>query len=145
MLDTPLWLNLASLFLSALGAATLLPGSSEVVLVAMALGHGADPSTLLVVATAGNVLGSLVNWLLGCGVARWRDRPWFPLSAARYEQVSALFNRFGWPILLLAWAPVIGDPLTVVAGVARMPLLPFLLLVAAGKSARYAVILAVVS
>lgn len=132
----------AALFLSALGAATVLPGSSEVVLVAMALSGVADRWALLIVATTGNVLGSLINWCMGRGVARWRERPWFPLSPSQHERVATLFNRFGWPSLLFAWLPVIGDPLTVVAGMSRMPVMPFLVLVAAGKAGRYAVILA---
>lgn len=136
------WISFLVLFVSALGAATLLPGSSEVVLVAMALSGVADRWALLVVATAGNVLGSLVNWCMGRGVARWRERPWFPLSPAQYERMATLYNRVGWPSLLFAWLPVIGDPLTVVAGMSRMPMTPFLLLVTAGKAGRYAVILA---
>ena len=74
---------------------------------------------LVAVATAGNVLGSVVNWALGRFFAHFADRPWFPVSAAAFERATAWYGRFGVWSLLLAWLPVIGDPLTVAAGVLR--------------------------
>lgn len=127
----------AGLFISALVAATLLPMQSEAVLVGLLLTERYPVLTLLVVATSGNVLGSLLNWLLGRTVERYRQRRWFPVSEAQLERAQAAYRRFGRWSLLLSWAPVIGDPLTVVAGVLREPLWSFLLLVTLAKAARY--------
>jgi membrane protein YqaA with SNARE-associated domain len=128
---------LAGLFASAFLSATLLPGSSEAALVALlAMGKG-DALTLIAVATAGNVLGSVANWVMGRFLAHFRDRRWFPIDQRAYERASAWYGRFGLWSLLLAWVPVIGDPLTVVAGMLRVDLRWFLLLVTLGKAARY--------
>lgn len=127
-----------TLFLSAFGAATLLPGSSELVLSTLLLDHPEAIWALLAVATIGNTLGSAVNWVLGRFLLHFQDRRWFPVSHRRLDQASNLFQRYGYPLLLLAWVPVIGDPLTVAAGVLRARFLPFLLLVLIGKAARYA-------
>jgi membrane protein YqaA with SNARE-associated domain len=129
-----------TLFLSAFGAATILPGSSEVVLSALLVQHRDAVGTLLVVATVGNTLGAIVNWLLGRFLVKWQGRTWFPVAAPALERASALFGRFGYPLLLLSWLPVIGDPITLAAGVLRARLLPFILLVLVGKAARYAVV-----
>lgn len=130
----------AGLFLSAFGAATLLPLQSEAVLVGLLLGGQYSVWTLLLAASLGNVLGSLVNWVLGRGVERWRDRRWFPVSAQTLEKAQARYRRFGSWSLLLSWAPVIGDPLTLIAGVMREPLWRFLLLVTLAKVGRYAIL-----
>lgn len=130
-------IEIAGLFLSALLSATLLPGSSEALLVALLLAGGQPPLALFLAATAGNVLGSLVNWLIGLSVERFRSRRWFPVSERDMARAQRWFARYGLWSLLLAWLPIIGDPLTLVAGVMRVRLLPFLLLVTAGKAARY--------
>lgn len=130
----------AGLFLSAFGAATLLPLQSEAVLVALLLGGQYPVWSLLLVASLGNVLGSLANWMLGRGIERWHDRRWFPISAQTLEKAQARYRRFGSWSLLLSWAPVIGDPLTLIAGVMREPLWRFLLLVTLAKVGRYALL-----
>ena len=125
------------LFLAALLSATVLPAASEITLVGL-LNAGAQPvATLLAVATAGNTAGAALNWALGRFLIHYRDRRWFPLRPARYEQVRAWFGRYGLWTLLFSWLPVVGDPLTLVAGAARVPFGRFLVLVAAGKAARY--------
>ncbi|HIF09145.1 MAG TPA: DedA family protein [Sneathiellales bacterium] len=128
------------LFISAFSAATLLPGSSEALLTALLLAREHHPWALLAVATVGNVLGAVVNW--GCGrfLAAFQDRWWFPVSSKRYAQAIGWFERFGLWSLLFAWAPLIGDPLTVIAGTLRTRILPFILLVTIGKFARYLVV-----
>jgi membrane protein YqaA with SNARE-associated domain len=128
------------LFLSAFVAATLLPAQSEAVLVGLLLGGQYPLWSLLLAASLGNVLGSLVNWLLGRGIERWRGRRWFPVSAAALEKAQRHYQRFGCWSLLLSWAPIIGDPLTLIAGVMREPLWRFLLLVTLAKVGRYAVL-----
>ena len=90
----------------------------------------------------GNTLGSLVNWLLGRFIERFRDRRWFPVKPKDYERVERWYARWGIWSLLFAWLPFGGDALTVVAGALRTPLLPFVVLVGVGKTARYAVLVA---
>lgn len=133
-------LGYLTLFFSAFGAATILPGSSEVVLASLLLDHPGALMPLLAVATIGNTLGAVVNWVLGRFLVRFQDRKWFPVSPRRLEQASGLFQRYGYPLLLFSWVPVIGDPLTMAAGVLKARFLPFLLLVLIGKGLRYAVL-----
>jgi membrane protein YqaA with SNARE-associated domain len=131
------------LFLAAFGAATLLPMQSEAVLVGMLLSDRYVASTLIEVATFGNVLGSTLNWLLGRSVERLRHRRWFPVSESKLEKAQQFYLRFGRWSLLLCWVPLIGDPLTVVAGVMREPFWSFLLIVTLAKGVRYLVLAAV--
>ena len=132
--------GLFGLFLSAFVSATLVPMSSEAVLAALIAAHGWDVVLLVLVATAGNTLGAMVNWALGRFCLHWRASRWFPISEANLEKGSAWFRRFGTWSLLFAWLPVVGDPLTFAAGIARVPFPLFLTLVLAGKLARYAVV-----
>ena len=132
----------AGLFLSALVAATLLPMQSEAVLVGLLLGGGHSVALLLLVATLGNVLGSVINWGLGRYVTRFRDRRWFPATAAQMARAEGWYRHYGRWSLLGAWLPVVGDPLTVVAGVLREPFWVFLALVTLAKGGRYLVLAA---
>lgn len=125
------------LFASALIAATLLPMQSEAVLVALLVKGEHSISGLLIVATLGNVLGSLVNWIMGRFLLRFKDRRWFPASDAQIERAQGWYQRYGRWSLLGSWMPIIGDPLTVVAGLMREPLLSFVVLVTLAKGARY--------
>lgn len=129
-----------TLFFTAFGAATILPGFSEFVFSTLLLERPQDWLTLLLVATIGNTLGGVVNWLLGRFLLHWQDRKWFPVSRKRLDQASNLFAKYGYPLLLLSWLPVIGDPITLAAGVLRARFLPFLILVLIGKAARYSII-----
>lgn len=131
----------AGLFMAALAAATILPMQSEAVLVGLLVADY-SPGLLITVASVGNVLGSVINWLLGRGIERFRDRPWFPASGAKLERAQHWYRRYGKWSLLLSWAPIIGDPLTVVAGVLREPFPMFLLLVTIAKIGRYLVLAA---
>jgi membrane protein YqaA with SNARE-associated domain len=131
-----------ALFISAFLAATILPVSSEVVLAGMVVSGRGDPALLLMIATIGNTLGSVVTWILGRGIDTLRTRRWFPVTPERYEQASRTFRRFGAWTLLFAWLPVVGDAFTIAAGAARVNLGVFVVLVAIGKAARYAVIVA---
>ena len=133
-----------SLFGAAFLAATILPFSSEVLLAGLAASGAYAASGLLAAASVGNTLGSVVNWALGRFCLRWRDRKWFPVSDANLEKATRWYNRYGVWSLLLSWVPIVGDPLTVVAGLMRAPFFLFLILVAAAKTGRYIVVLGLV-
>ena len=124
------------LFLAAFLAATLLPMQSEAALVALLLADW-PPAWLVVVASAGNVLGSTVNWWLGRQLLRFQGRRWFPVSPAALARAQQGYRRWGRWSLLLSWMPVIGDPLTVAAGFLREPFWSFLVLVTIAKTVRY--------
>ncbi|AHC36082.1 hypothetical protein A7317_15860 [Pseudomonas fluorescens] len=128
------------LFVAAFGAATLLPLQSEAVLVGLLLSGQYSLWWLLGIATLGNVLGSLVNWLLGRWVDHFKARRWFPVSARQLDKARGHYARWGHWTLLLSWVPIIGDPLTLVAGVMREPLWRFLLMVSIAKTARYGLV-----
>ena len=125
------------LFATAFLAATLIPISSEVVLGALSTAQGFDIWLLVAVASTGNTLGSVVNWLLGRYCLRWQDRRWFPVKPDTLTRATARFNRCGLWSLLLAWVPIVGDPLTFAAGVLGVRFPIFVTLVAIGKTARY--------
>ena len=136
--------ELFGLFVSAFTSATLLPGSSEAVLAGVIAFGSASIWSAVVVATLGNTLGSVVNWGMGLFAARFRHHRRFPLTAEQYERYSDIYAKWGVWSLLLSWTPVIGDPLTVVAGVMRTPIWLFLPLVMFAKGARYIVVAGVV-
>jgi membrane protein YqaA with SNARE-associated domain len=127
----------AGLFVAAFAAATILPMQSEAALVGLLLTDAYSPIVLLAVASVANTAGSAVNWLLGRSVERYRHRRWFPVNDATLERAQGWYQRYGRWSLLLSWLPIVGDPLTVVAGVMREPFPVFLLLVALAKTGRY--------
>ena len=105
---------------------------------------GKQPAWLLiVVATVGNVLGSAINWWLGRYLEHFRDRRWFPFKPQALERATGWYHRYGRWSLLLSWMPIIGDPLTLVAGVLREPLPTFIAIVTLAKLGRYLVLAAV--
>ena len=73
---------------------------------------------------------------------QFQDRRWFPVKPAQLARAEAQYRRYGRWSLLLSWAPFIGDPLTVVAGVLREPLPSFLLIVTIAKGGRYLIVIA---
>jgi len=132
-------LSLLSLFVSAFLAATFLPLSSEVLLLAL-LQAGGEPILLVAVASVGNTLGSVVNWLLGHFLLRFQDRRWFYFTPAQIERAQHWFQRYGLWSLLFTWVPLLGDGLTLIGGVMRVRLWLFVLLVGTGKTVRYIMI-----
>ncbi len=133
-----------SMFSSALVAASLLPAQSEAVLVSLVLGGAQPVWALVTVASVGNVLGAVINWVLGRSIERFRERRWFPVGPAALASAQARYRRWGKWSLLLSWMPVIGDPLTLAAGFLREPLPVFLLLVTIAKTTRYLVLVALI-
>ncbi|WP_132568952.1 YqaA family protein [Rhizobium sullae] len=137
MIDISTYLGL---FFAALGAASVLPMQSEPVLVGLILTSKFPWPALLVVASVGNTLGSILNWFCGRGIEQFRDRRWFPVSEKALERSSRWYRKYGKWSLLLSWMPLFGDALTVVAGVLREPLLTFTILVFIAKTGRYLVL-----
>jgi len=126
-------------FLSALLSATLLPGGSEALLV-LRLQDGSEPIPLVLTATAGNLLGSLLTYGMGRGGNRLMHARWLRIGEKDLRRAEAWFGRWGTPTLLLAWLPVVGDPLCLLAGLLRISVQHFVLLVGLGKFGRYALL-----
>lgn len=126
------------LFLSAFISSTLAPGGSEAVL-AYLVSQGEIPArVLLFTATLGNTLGALTTWLLGLWAAR--RYPLDNLQNEKRQKAVASVRRYGLPILLLSWLPIVGDGFCFAAGWLRMSFLASLAAIAVGKLARYAAI-----
>ncbi len=130
-----------TLFSSALLAATLVPAYSEIVFTGMVM-SGYDPFALWLWASAGNTLGSVVNWGIGRYLLSFQERRWFPFPRDALGPAQKWFQKYGVWTLLLAWLPVGGDALTFVAGMMRVRFSVFIILTAIGKSTRYAILLA---
>tara|TARA_B110000967_G_C18669887_1_gene452504 strand:- start:244 stop:663 length:420 start_codon:yes stop_codon:yes gene_type:complete len=125
------------LFLFSFLSATILPLSSELTLASL-LSTGNYSSFLLIsIASLGNILGSVFNWFLGFYLLKHINKKWFPFRESQINQTSNWFKKFGVWSLLFAWIPVVGDPLTFVAGISKINFLLFLILVTIGKVSRY--------
>jgi membrane protein YqaA with SNARE-associated domain len=131
----------ASLFFSALLAATLLPFYSEVVLVGLLASYPQLWPQLWLAATLGNTIGAAINWLLGRYLLHFQDRRWFPFNPDKLGPAQRWFQRYGVWSLLLSWLPVGGDALTFVAGMMRVPFIVFWTLTLIGKGARYLLVI----
>ena len=129
-----------TLFAISFLAATIFPAQSELLLAGMLLSGAYDLRLLILVATAGNTAGACVNWGLGRFIHVFRGRSWFPVSGAKLERAGRWYRKWGVWSLLLSWAPVVGDALTVLAGMARVRLSTFILLVGLAKGGRYLVL-----
>ncbi|MGJ8689198.1 MAG: YqaA family protein [Gammaproteobacteria bacterium] len=127
------------LFFSALIAATILPFYSEAFLY-WVLQESPSMIIPLLIATTGNVLGACINWWLGREILRFKDRRWFYFNDTQIARAQQGFQRYGKWTLLLSWFPIIGDPLTLIAGMMKVRFRVFLLLVTLGKASRYLVI-----
>lgn len=132
-------MDILALFLSALIAATLFPMGSEVLLIAL-LSQGESGVLLWFVATLGNTLGSVINYGLGFWASDYINNKY--QNTKSWEHAKAAYNRYGSWSLLFAWLPIIGDPITLIAGLARTRFSLFIVLVVIGKGARYAILIA---
>ncbi|PLX78044.1 MAG: hypothetical protein C0614_08935 [Desulfuromonas sp.] len=128
--------GLPAMFLLGFLAATLLPLGSEWLLVALLL-KGLDPFATVVVATAGNSLGALTNYAIGLWGGPYLFQKVLRISSAELERAEKLYSRYGCWSLLLAWLPIVGDPLCLVGGVLKIGWVHFLLMVTTGKFCRY--------
>ncbi|MEA3490879.1 MAG: YqaA family protein [Campylobacterota bacterium] len=127
------------LFSVSLLAATILPISSEATLLYY-LNEGKSAWILLIVAGTGNVLGSIINYLIGKrGVDYLIDHK--KITADRIEKSELFFRKYGIFALLLSWVPIIGDPLTFVAGMLHYDFKKFVLIVSIAKFGRYLIVI----
>ena len=126
-----------TLFISSFISSTILPGHSELTLTAFIYSNKFPVLTLVLVASLGNILGSVLNWYLGFYFIKFKEKKWFPINDSQLEKASVWFTTYGKWTLFLSWVPFIGDPLTVVAGILRVPIITFLIIVSISKILRY--------
>lgn len=141
MMELSQSLSVWGLFVTSFLAATLLPlpGGSETILIALIMNQPEDRWMFFTVATLGNSLGGISSWLAGRVIA-WRF-PARELTNIQQQRGLALLKRWGSPLLIFSWIPIIGDPLCLVAGWLKIPLLSAALFITLGKAARYLFIL----
>ena len=120
--------------------ATIIPFASEAYFVTLILLNKYNIWFLFISASLGNILGSVINWILGYYTKYLIIKKWFPITQKKIDKASVLFSKYGKWSLLLGWVPFIGDPITFVAGTLRYSFLPFLLLVSIGKIGRYIIV-----
>ena len=125
------------LFLSSFLAATLLPAQSELGLGYLVINTNFSMALLITIASLGNTAGATINWLLGQGIAGSVVSLEKIQTSKRYVTLINWYNKYGQWTLLFSWVPFIGDPITVIAGIFRVPLKTFLLIVALAKTSRY--------
>ena len=126
-----------SLFTISFLAATILPFSSELMLASMLSIENYNKTLLITFSSLGNILGSVFNWVLGFYFIKLQNKKWFPFNQEQISKSSQWFEKYGKWSLLFAWVPIIGDPLTFVAGTMKTKFFIFLILVGIGKISRY--------
>jgi len=127
----------SSLFISSFLSSTILPGHSEITLITFILLEKYSQFLLIFIASLGNIFGSIINWYIGLYITKFADRNWFPYQKKQLDKVSSWYLKYGKWSLFLCWVPIIGDPLTIVAGIFRVPLIIFLTIVSISKVLRY--------
>ncbi len=129
-----------SILIVSFTAATIVPFSSEILLATLIATNKYNSILLLFIACIGNVFGSIINWILGYYLGNLIKKKWLPFSQNKIDKATIFFNKYGKWSLLLAWFPVVGDPITFVAGTLRYSFISFCILVSIGKVGRYLVI-----
>ena len=127
----------ASLFISSFLSSTILPGHSELILTTFIFLKKYPIIDLIFFASIGNILGSILNWCIGYYFTSLKDRKWFPINKSQLTRASSWFLKYGKWTLCLSWVPLIGDPLTIIAGIFRVPIYTFILIVSLAKTMRY--------
>ena len=135
----------ASLFISSFLSSTILPGHSEIILTAFIFLKKYPIIDLIFFASIGNILGSILNWCIGYFLTNLKDRKWFPINKSQLTRASSWFLKYGKWTLFLSWVPIIGDTLTIIAGIFRVPIHTFIFIVSLAKTMRYVFISLVVT
>jgi membrane protein YqaA with SNARE-associated domain len=120
--------------------ATIIPFGSEAYFITLLSLEKYNHFILFIVASVGNVLGSLFNWIFGFYINFFIKKSWFPINNKIIDRGNKLFTKYGKWSLLISWFPLVGDPITFAAGTLRYPIIPFLVLVSIGKVGRYLII-----
>ncbi len=141
LLDISAYLGL---FIAAFLAATLLPAQSEAVLAGLLIADNQQVWLLLLVASLGNTLGAAVNWLIGYHFQHLLKCKWFKIKPESLQRAQCWYHRYGRWSLLLSWMPIVGDPITLVAGILREPFRPVMAIVFVAKAIRYVIVAAIV-
>ena len=126
-----------SLFISSFLSSTILPGHSEITLTTLILLEKYSQFLLIFFASFGNILGSVINWYLGFYIIKFVNKSWFPFEKKQLDKAFSWYLKYGKWSLFLSWVPIIGDPLTIVAGMFRIPLIVFVTIVSISKILRY--------
>ena len=129
-----------TLFISSFISSTILPGHSEITLTTFIFLNKYNIINLIFIASLGNILGSILNWYLGFNFVKFKEKKWFPINKRQLEKASLWFLNYGKWSLFFSWVPFLGDPLTVVAGVLRVPIITFLIIVSISKILRYVIV-----
>ena len=127
----------SSLFISSFLSSTILPGHSEITLTTLILLEKYSQFLLIFFASFGNILGSVINWYLGFYIIKFVNKSWFPFKKKQLDKASLWYLKYGKWSLFFSWVPIIGDPLTIVAGIFRVPLIIFITIVSISKVLRY--------
>ena len=127
----------SSLFISSFLSSTILPGHSEITLTTFILLEKYSQFLLIFFASFGNILGSVINWYLGFYITKFVNKSWFPFKKKQLDKASLWYLKYGKWSLFFSWVPIIGDPLTIVAGIFRVPLVIFIIIVSISKVLRY--------
>ena len=127
----------SSLFISSFLSSTILPGHSEITLTTLILLEKYSQFLLIFFASSGNILGSVINWYLGFYITKFVNKSWFPFKKKQLDKASLWYLKYGKWSLFFSWVPIIGDPLTIVAGIFRVPLVIFIIIVSISKVLRY--------
>ena len=125
------------LFLSSFLSATILPGQSEIALMSLIMIDKYSLNLLIFFSCIGNILGSILNWFMGFKLETFKNKKWFPVTDLQLKKASHYYNKYGKWTLILCWVPFIGDPITIIAGLLRVPILHFILIVSFAKIIRY--------
>ena len=128
------------LFFSAFVAASVFPAQSELFLAGALAKQSAPVWAIIGAASLGNTLGSATNWLLGRFFIRYQNRRWFPIGRDKLAKAETWYSKYGRWSLLLSWAPIVGDPITLVAGILREPFVSFIMIVTVAKTVRYVIV-----
>ena len=127
----------SSLFISSFLSSTILPGHSEITLTTFILLEKYSQFLLIFSASFGNILGSVTNWFLGFYITKFVNKSWFLFKKTQLDKASSWYLKYGKWSLFFSWVPIIGDPLTIVAGMFRVPLIIFIIIVSISKILRY--------
>lgn len=127
-------------FSISLLSASIIPAQGELVMFALLASGKYTAWLLLCAACTGTFLGVGINWILGRYLSQFQNAKWFPVKSSYIEKSKLLFDKHGRAALLLSGVPLIGDPITIVAGALKVNFGFYLLTAGLAKCARYGLV-----